>query len=180
MTSEEIEQYLREINDELALQNVKGEICLYGGAVMCLVFKARPATKDVDAVFEPITYIRSAVRIITERHDLSVDWLNFAVKMFVVEHEKEMFLDLPHLKVFVPTADYLLAMKILAARTESFDLEDIKFLIDKLKLQTVEDALQIVENYYPYKQIKPETRFLLEELFEKNDHAQGNKTKNVR
>jgi len=47
MTAEEIKQYLRELNDELALQNVKGEICLYGGAVMCLVFKARPATKDV-------------------------------------------------------------------------------------------------------------------------------------
>ena len=167
MTAKEIEQYLREINNELALKDVKGEICLYGGAVMCLVFKARPSTKDVDAVFEPVKYIRAAIRIITERHNLPFDWLNFAVKMFVVEHEKRILFDLPHLKVFVPTADYLLAMKILASRVESFDLEDIKFLLDKLKLQTVEDALQIVKNYYPHKQIKPETRFLLEELFEK-------------
>ncbi len=61
MTAEEIKQYLRELNDELALQNVKGEICLYGGAVMCLVFKARPATKDVDAIFEPVKFIRNAI-----------------------------------------------------------------------------------------------------------------------
>ena len=167
MTAEEIEQYLREINDELALQNVKGEIYLYGGAVMCLVYKARPATKDVDAIFEPVKYIRSAIRKITDKYNLPFDWLNFAVKMFVVEHEKEIFLDLPNLKVFVPAPEYLLAMKILASRAESFDLDDIEFLIDKLNLQTVEDALLIVKNYYPNKIIKPETRFLLEELFEK-------------
>ena len=133
---------------------------------MCLVYKARPATKDIDAVFEPVKVIRSAIRKITDRYDLPFDWINFAVKMFVVEHEKETFLDLSNLKVFVPVPEYLLAMKILAARAESFDLEDIKFLLEKLNLQTVEDALQIVQNYYPHKIIKPETRFLLEELFE--------------
>ena len=164
MTAEEIEKYLREVNDELALQNVQGEICLYGGAVMCLVYNARPATKDITAIFEPVKYFRAAIRKITERHNLPIDWLNFAVKIFVVEHEKEIFLDLFNLKVFVPAPEYLLAMKILASRAESFDLEDIEFLLDKLNLQTVEDALKIVENYYPNKIIKPETRFLLEEL----------------
>ena len=167
MTAEEIEKYLREVGDELAAQNVKGEICLYGGAVMCLVFKARPATKDVDAIFEPVKFIRRAISKIAERYDLPLDWLNHAVKMFVVEHEKEMFFDLPNLKVFVPAPEYMLAMKILAARVESFDLEDLWFLIDELELPTVEDVLQIVENYYPNKIIKPESRFLLEELFEK-------------
>jgi len=166
MTAAEIELYLREVSDELALQKVKGEICLYGGAVMCLVFKARPATKDIDAIFEPVKYIRVAIRKISERHNLPVDWLNFAVKMFVVEHEKELFLDLPNLKVFVPAPEYLLAMKVLAARAESFDLEDIKFLVEKLKLQTVEEVLKLVENYCPHKNIKPETRFLLDELLE--------------
>lgn len=166
MTAEEIEQYLREVDAELALQNVKGEICLYGGAVMCLVFKARPATKDIDAIFEPVKYIRTAIIKISERHNLPIDWLNFAVKMFVIEHEKELFLDLPNLKIFVPSPEYLLAMKVLAARVESFDLNDIKFLVEKLELQTVEDVLRMVENYYPHKNIKPETRLLLEEILE--------------
>ena len=167
MTAEEIEQYLREVGDELALQNVKGEICLYGGAVMCLVFKARPATKDVDAIFEPVKFIRNAITKIAERHGLRQDWLNFAVKMFVVEHEKKILFDFPNLKVYIPTADYLLAMKVLAARADTEDVSDIKFLSNELKLSDCMQIAEIVRKYYPNKIIKPETEFLLEEILKK-------------
>jgi hypothetical protein len=166
MTAEEIEQYLHEVNDELAAQNVKGEICLYDGAVMCLVFKARPATKDVGAIFEPVKYIRSAITKIAERHGLRQDWLNLAVKMFVVEHERKILFDFPNLKVFVPTADYLLAMKILAARADTEDVSDIKFLLKKLNLNQLSEVKELVRKYYPKKEIKTETMFLLEEIFE--------------
>lgn len=44
MTADEITKYLTELNNELRLMNIKGEVCLYGGAVMCLVYDARPAT----------------------------------------------------------------------------------------------------------------------------------------
>lgn len=93
-------------------------------------------------------------------------WLNFAVKIFVVEHKKNVLLDLSNLKVYVPTADYLLAMKVLALRAESFDANDVEFLIKHLNLKKIEDVLRIVENYYPKKEIKIETKFQLEEIFE--------------
>lgn len=166
MTSEEIEKYLSEINDELTAQDVIGEICIYGGAAMCLAFKARPATKDVDAIFEPVKIVRGAIRKIAEKYDLNQDWLNFAVRMFLVEHEKEILIDFTNLKVFVPTADYLLAMKVLALRAESFDAADVEFLIGRLNLESVEDVLKIVADYYPKKEIKPTTVFQLEEIFE--------------
>ncbi len=51
---------------------------------MCLAFKARPATKDVDAIFEPVREVRRAAMTIADRHSLAVDWLNMAVKIFVV------------------------------------------------------------------------------------------------
>lgn len=47
-------------------------------------------------------------------HHLREDWLNDAVKGFVVQHPQRIFLDAPHLKVYVPEPDYLLAMKTLA------------------------------------------------------------------
>jgi hypothetical protein len=33
---------LTELNEELRSINIKGEICLYGGAVMALAYNARP------------------------------------------------------------------------------------------------------------------------------------------
>jgi hypothetical protein len=158
---------LEELNDELRAMNVKGEVCLYGGAVMCLVFDARPATKDVDAVFEPVRYIRKAAGRIAEKHGLRKDWLNYAVKMFLVPHERRVLFDMSHLKVYVPTPDYLLAMKTLSARANTDDSSDIERLIDKMSLQSAEQVLEIVKYYYPRKQIKPATEILLEEIFER-------------
>jgi hypothetical protein len=39
MTAEEITQYLTELNDELALKDVKGEVALFGGAAEDAVFR---------------------------------------------------------------------------------------------------------------------------------------------
>ncbi len=166
MTSEEIEKYLSELSGLLAAKEVIGEICIYGGAAMCLAFKARPATKDVDAIFEPVRAMRGAINAIGEKYGLNEGWLNFAVKMFVVEHEKKILFDFPNLKVFVPTADYLLAMKVLALRAESYDAFDVKFLITQLGLKNADEVMKIVSAYYPGKTIKPETVFQLEEIFD--------------
>lgn len=46
-------------------------------------------------------------------------------------------------------------------------LEDIEFLLEKLQFKTIAEVLETVANYYPNKQIKPETVFLLEELLER-------------
>lgn len=41
MNKKEIKQYLNELNSELEKSGVKGEICIVGGAAMCLAFNAR-------------------------------------------------------------------------------------------------------------------------------------------
>ena len=94
------------------------------------------------------------------------DWLNDAVKGFVVQHPQRIFLDASHLKVYVPEPDYLLAMKTLAARVDTTDRKDIEFLIHALKLSRPEEVFAILEKYYPRQQIRPATQFFVEELFE--------------
>jgi hypothetical protein len=79
MTKQQIKKYLKMLNDQLAEMGIKGEICLYGGAVMCVVFNARPATKDIDAVFKPEQKIHLAALRIAKKHNLSLDWLNNGV-----------------------------------------------------------------------------------------------------
>ena len=166
LTKESILQYLDELNAELAAQRVIGEVCLYGGAVMCLVYGARPSTKDVDAIFQPTQQMRQAIAQVAANHHLREDWLNDAVKGFVVQHPQRIFLDAPHLKVYVPEPDYLLAMKTLAARVDTTDRQDIEFLIRALNLVRPEDVFAILEKYYPRQQVKPATQFFVEELFE--------------
>ena len=165
MTKEEIKQHLGELNEELRSMDVKGEICLYGGAVMALAYDARPDTKDVDAIFEPPQKIRDAAARVARAHDLKPDWLNDAVKGFLVPHKRRMLLDLSNLRVFVPEPDYLLAMKAISARHDTMDAADLRLLVDLLQIKSVEDVLRIVEEYYPREQIKPATQFFIEELF---------------
>lgn len=165
MTAEEITQYLTELNDELRLMDIKGEVSLFGGAVMVLAFKARPATRDVDAIFEPIKEIRNASHRIAERHNLRLDWLNLAEKMVVVEHPREVLFEFPNLIVTIPDAKYLLAMKLLALRPNTEDESDAIFLIGKLGIKSRDQAIELVRGFYPNKEVKPGLVLWLEDFF---------------
>jgi len=166
MLKDEIIKYLHALNEKLQRQNVKGEICLYGGAVMCLVYDARPSTKDVDAIFQPTEIIREAAKEIANEYELVDDWLNDGVKGFLVDHPRKVFLNLSHLVVMVADQEYMLAMKSLSARIDGTDSKDIEFLINKLKIKTVEEVFNIIDKYYPRRIIKPATQFFLEEVFD--------------
>lgn len=165
MLKEEILKYLQQLNEELYAINVKGEICLYGGAVMCVVYDARPSTKDVDAVFKPASIIREISEKIAEKYELERNWLNDGVKGFLVKHPQKVLFNWSHLKVYFAEPDYLLAMKSLAARVDTTDKDDIIFLIKELNISSVDEVFEIIEKYYPRQQIKPATQFFIEELF---------------
>ena len=94
------------------------------------------------------------------------DWLNDGVKGFLVDHPRKVFLNLSHLVVMVADSEYMLAMKSLSARIDGTDSKDIEFLINKLKIKTVEEVFNIIDKYYPRRIIKPATQFFLEEVFD--------------
>lgn len=153
------------LNAELAAHGVKGEIGICGGAVMCLVFQAREATKDVDAIFRPTREIREASRAVAARMGLPEDWLNDAAKAyFLTSLPVQEVVELSNLRVWAPQADYMLAMKCVSARFDSHDLDDTKFLLNHLGIKTPDQAYRIIEQYYPRKVIPPKTQYLLEEL----------------
>ena len=167
MTAEEITKYLNELNDELRLMNIKGEVSLFGGAVMVLAFNARAATKDVDAIFRPAEEIRKAAAVIAARHGMRDSWLNDGVKGYWASHDEKILFSLPFLTVFIPEPDYMLAMKAIAARAGTDDINDARLLIKLIGLHSPEEVFSIVENYYPRHQIPPRTAYFIEGLFEK-------------
>ncbi|MGI9141447.1 MAG: hypothetical protein ACR2GJ_10095 [Gemmatimonadaceae bacterium] len=155
------------LNGRLSDEDVIGELYLVGGAVMSLAFAARPSTNDVDTLFVPKETIRRLARKVAVDAGVSENWLNDAAKGFLGDcGEFSPWLELSHLRVFIPVPEYLLAMKCIAFRLgpEFRDEEDVRYLLRYLNLERAEDALAIVERYFPADQIPPKTRFALQEI----------------
>lgn len=172
MDRDDIEVLLGRLSELLAQRGLVGEIALYGGAAMVLAHRARLATKDVDAVFVPKGEVYQAAAEVAAACGAEADWLNDAVKGFLSDrNEITLLLDLPGLKVFVASPEYLLAMKCMSMRLgkEETDLDDVKFLLNRLELRKAEDVLDLVSRYYPEERIQPKTRFAIEELCQKLD-----------
>jgi predicted nucleotidyltransferase len=167
---EEIYQNLELVNEELKLMEMHGEILITGGASMCLVFSARSATKDIDAIYEPKTVINDIAAKIAVQKGLPKSWLNDSVKGFMHEkaYEKKMPLrNFSNLKIYSVMPEYLLAMKLMASRMESeTDKKDIIFLMKHLKIDTSEKANQVIESFFEDKFILPKTRYVIEECLQ--------------
>jgi len=155
------------LDTELAQTDSLGEIFVVGGAVMCLVWDARDATRDVDALFKPTSLIREAASRVAAQANVSSTWLNDAVKGFLSPRGTFVpYLERPHLRVYVAEPHYLLAMKCAAMRLgeEFHDLDDVRYLLRHLDISTVNEALAIVDRYFDRDQLHVKTRLALEEL----------------
>ena len=165
-----IKRLFKALNEELGKKGVTGEIGICGGAVMCLVYNARRSTKDVDAIFEPTKEIREASRKVAKRFGIDEAWLNDAAKAyFHADPPREEVMGLSHLRVWAPSADYMLAMKCISARFDTHDKDDALFLISYLKLTRPDEIFRLVSRYYPDHRVPAKTKFLVEELMEKRD-----------
>ncbi len=170
LSQKQIRRMFSLLNEELKRDGIVGELYLVGGAVMCLVFRARPSTLDVDAYFKPVSQMRKAARRVAERAHVSEKWLNDAVKSYLSAQGKyEPYLSLSNLNVFAARADYLLAMKCLAMRIgeEFHDLEDIRYLLRYLNVESYREAIEIIVHYYPLKRFPQKTLYALEELLQR-------------
>lgn len=168
LKTEQIKKMFFDLNEKLKKTGNIGEVGIVGGAVMCVVYQTRVATKDVDAVFEPTKLIRKLAAEVGEDNGVKNDWLNDAVKGYLIgSFEKQEVLELSNLRVWAPNAKYMLAMKCISARWDTHDREDVIFLIGFLKIKTSQSVFELIENYYPKKTILPKTQFFIEELFEK-------------
>jgi hypothetical protein len=69
-----------------------------------------------------------------------------------------------NLHVAAASPKFLLAMKLMASRTER-DVDDIRTLYDICGLTTAEEGLALLESFYPQDFILPRVQFLLQEMF---------------
>lgn len=161
------------LNEKFSAEGVIGEVCVFGGTAMVLAFNARLSTRDVDAIFSPPEVFRKCSAIVANEQGLPEDWLNDGVKGFVSGKGTLTTEGVPqfsNLRVTRPTAEYLLAMKCIAARAPGYDSQgdrqDIAFLIKHLDIKDAESAIALVERFYEPSRILPKTQFMIMEAFD--------------
>jgi hypothetical protein len=171
---DDILRALSTLDEELGTLGVRAQVFVVGGAAMALAYDARRFTVDVDAVFEPSREVRQAAARVAERLEIDPLWLNDAAKAFLPGEDPDRIgvFEGSNLSVAAASPQFLLGMKLLAARVER-DVDDIKKLYDLCGFTTADDGLDLVERLYPRELIRPKTQFLLEELFPRRPQERG-------
>jgi len=177
----QLEEAFRRLARELARMDVVGDIYIFGGAAMVIAYRAREATRDVDALFEPRDSLHRAAITVAEEMNLPRWWLNDQATSYlprIHDSQARVMFDHPNLRVSAISAEHLLAMKALAARAYA-DLDDIATLSKLLGLSDVEQVAALCAMVYPDEPLSPRARLVIEdvlhrmELDQERDRGRG-------
>lgn len=178
LTKDDILRGLHALDAKARAAGMIVEFAIYGGAALALGFDLRQSTKDVDVVVHGSPdFLRQAAREVAQEEGWPEGWMNDGVKGFVAANEQlELMAAFPGpqgggLRIFTPRPEYIFAMKCLAMRLDGIDgahdVSDIEALADIVGVANTEEALELVEAFYPREQIPAKTRFGLEEIMER-------------
>jgi hypothetical protein len=145
----------------------QAEIVVGGGAALVLLYNAREATKDVDALRISTldsAAVHAAARQVAASLDLPGDWLNDGAKGYLHGLATgEVLFESPSLVIRSVAPQQLLAMKLSAWR-DDVDIGDAALLLSKLKGQRTE-VWSLVEPFLvPGRELK--ARYAFEDLWE--------------
>ena len=132
---------------------------------MVLGFDARPATRDLDAVWQPHTAVLEEAWAVAAELDLPRSWLNDQASAYLpsgVRSGDAVAFHGAALRVTLASAELLLAMKVRAARRG--DLADIALLAQRLGLATAEAVIAHTESVFE-EPLAERQRMVIEDLF---------------
>ncbi len=150
-----------------AAHGVMLDLCVYGGSALMLASNFRFASEDVDvAPLDPPRpeWLDAELEAIASEQGWSPNWLNDAVAFHLSplasrradHHEFGTFPrgGEPGLRVCVPTAEYLLALKLKAMRVNdprkgAKEVADIQNLLRVVGVGTVEEAVACLARFFP-------------------------------
>lgn len=173
LNQERLRQALRRLGALAGAEGVELELSLYGGAVFTLVYGSRDSTKDVDGIIRPAEIGQKLVRQVAREQALPEDWLNGDVAQFLAEREEHRPYpkdDLgPGLTVTVPTAAYLLALKLRACRPPlpgyAGDEADILFLLQKIGPAARTEIEATFARFFPHDVLSPRAEDVIDAWF---------------
>jgi hypothetical protein len=157
-----------EIGRAAIAANTRLTIAVFGGSALMLASNFRFATEDVDIaeIEKPWpAWLTDVAARITRQNGWSSEWLNDAVT-FHLSREAQAERDLTSygtfprreenvgLTVLIPTARYLLALKLKALRVADYkkgaaDMSDVANLLQVLEITEIEPAIRILSEFFP-------------------------------
>jgi hypothetical protein len=152
------------------------DVCLYGGAVFTLVYGSRETTRDVDALVRPAADGKRLALVVAKEQSLPDDWLSDQVRQFLAAKEEKRKITEenfgPGLRVTAPTAAYLLALKLRAARPRlpgyAGDEADIEFLLGKIKPESMGEVEKTFERFFPDDALSERARNIVERVLQED------------
>ena len=182
-TKQNLDSYLRELAKEFRKQNgnkMPAEIILIGGASILINYGFREMTYDMDAIINSSSAMKDAINTVGDRLGLPIGWLNtdfmntesYTPRLARFSKYYKTFSNV--LQIRTVSAEYLIAMKLMAGRQYKNDLSDVVGILIEQKergnafsLETIKSA--IIDLYDEYERIPKNSREFIESLYEKDD-----------
>lgn len=159
---------LNEVGRAAIAANARLDIAIYGGSALMLASNFRFGTEDVDIAElgeQWPDWLKQVVGSIAIRNGWSEEWLNDGVtfhlsSLAVPSRDLFAFGTFPYrdertgITVFVPSARYMLALKLKALRVSDFgkgskDIDDVRNLLAVLGITEIEPAIEILTEFFP-------------------------------
>jgi hypothetical protein len=180
-----------EIGEAAVSAHTRLDIAVFGGSALMLASNFRFSTEDVDIaeIGRPWPdWLSDVVARIATRNGWVEGWLNDAVSSFLsplAQPGKDLLIrgtfpraaDKTGLTVFVPTARYLLALKLKALRVAKYekgtkDLADVTGLLRVLDVKEVDAAIAVLTEFFPNSAADVEkARFVLKHVLSMESHT---------
>ena len=182
-TKDNLDKYLKELSKEFCKINgtrVPAKIVLIGGAAVLLNYGFREMTYDMDAIIQASSSMKDAISNVGDRMGLPNGWLNtdfmktasYTPKLIQYSQYYKTFSNV--LQVRTVTAEYLIAMKLMAGRQYKNDLSDVIGIL--LEQQSTDKKIQLkdikkaaCELYGAYEKIPENSRIFIEAAFQTTD-----------
>lgn len=167
LNREKLLEAFDEIGRAAVAAGTRMQIAVYGGSALMLASNFRFATEDVDVseLQQPWPeWLRAVIEKLARQHGWSADWFNdgVAFHLSALADPSEDHLEFgtfprgeePGLMVYVPSALYLLALKLKAIRVNDpirGDQErlDILNLMRVVGIATADEAINLLTRFFP-------------------------------
>ena len=182
-TKENLDNCLKELAKEFRKKNgtrMPAEIILIGGASILINYGFREMTYDMDAIIKSSGTMKEAINAVGDRLGLPVGWLNTdfvntdSYTPRLIEYSKYYKTFSNILQIRTVSAEYLVAMKLMAGRQYKNDLSDVVgILIEQeernapLSFDKIHKA--VIDLYDSYEKIPENSRNFIDAVFKKEN-----------